>query len=260
MSTNAIPFAFDSTLVRAIVDDRGEVWTVARDVAKSLQYPDTTLSNIPRLCNHVPEEWKGRYPVPTLGGTQEVFCLSEQGLYFFLGRSDKPKALPFQKWLAGEVLPSIRKTGGYDLHMRAHPALSEKPELPSLPDMPEVLCLRPTMRQRLWRDALQTARLDEGDSAVALHWFRILCRMVAATPAPPEPLRDKVAQFVAERCQRAEGCRTSAAEMYGAFIRWHRGKSGDTPSKRTFGGVMQEFANSLRSNGSYYEGLCLKAH
>jgi hypothetical protein len=36
-------------------------------------------------------------------------------LYFFLGRSDKPAALPFQKWIAGEVIPSIRKTGSYAL-------------------------------------------------------------------------------------------------------------------------------------------------
>lgn len=42
-----------------------------------------------------------------------MVCLTEQGLYFFLGRSDKPKALPFQKWLAGEVLPAIRRTGRY---------------------------------------------------------------------------------------------------------------------------------------------------
>ena len=37
--------------------------------------------------------------------------LSEQGVYFFLARSDKPKALPFQMWLAGDVLPTLRKTG-----------------------------------------------------------------------------------------------------------------------------------------------------
>ena len=129
-----------------------------------------------------------------------------------------------------------------------------------LPDMPEMLNLRPAMRQRLWRDALQTARLDDGDSAVALKWFRILCRMVAATPAPPLPARDKVAQFVAECCQRADGCRISAAELYAAFVRWHKGKSGDTPSKRAFGTVMQDFARSLRSNGSYYEGLLIKTY
>jgi phage antirepressor YoqD-like protein len=42
-----------------------------------------------------------------------MLTISEQGLYFFLGRSDKPAAIPMQKWVAGEVLPAIRKTGAY---------------------------------------------------------------------------------------------------------------------------------------------------
>ena len=42
-----------------------------------------------------------------------MLCLTEQGVYFFLGRSDKPKALPYQMWIAGEVMPSIMHTGGY---------------------------------------------------------------------------------------------------------------------------------------------------
>lgn len=254
MSTNCIPFAFDSALVRVIMDDRGEPWFVAKDVALALGYQWAGIRNV----QHVPAEWRGVESVSTPSAVQEMHILSEQGLYFFLGRSDKPGALPFQKWLAGEVLPAIRKTGGYTLHEQVRPALPPKSAEPALPDVPEMLNLRPAMRQRLWRDALQTARLDDGDSAVALKWFRILCRMVAATPAPPPPARDKVAQFVAECCQRADGCRISAAELYAAFVRWHKGKSGDTPSKRAFGTVMQDFARSLRSNGSYYEGLHLK--
>ena len=39
--------------------------------------------------------------------------MTEQGLYFFLGRSDKKKALPYQMWVAGQVVPSIRKHGMY---------------------------------------------------------------------------------------------------------------------------------------------------
>jgi hypothetical protein len=39
--------------------------------------------------------------------------LCEQGLYFFLARSDNPSAVPFQMWIAGDVVPSIRKTGQY---------------------------------------------------------------------------------------------------------------------------------------------------
>lgn len=61
----------------------------------------------------VPDIWKGNKRIITPGGEQEMLCLSEQGLYFFLGRSDKPKALPYQMWVVGNVIPSIRKTGNY---------------------------------------------------------------------------------------------------------------------------------------------------
>jgi hypothetical protein len=57
---------------------------------------------------------------------QDMLCLSEPGLYFFLSRSDKPAALPFQKWIAGDVVPSIRKTGSYALPGREE---ARSPEL-----------------------------------------------------------------------------------------------------------------------------------
>jgi prophage antirepressor-like protein len=96
-----------------ITDIAGEPWWVASDVARALGYAAGTIGNAKRLTDHIPEKWKGRYRIPTLGGDQSMLCLSEQGLYFFLGRSDKDKALPLQEWIAGEVLPSIRKTGAY---------------------------------------------------------------------------------------------------------------------------------------------------
>ncbi|MDR2779897.1 MAG: phage antirepressor KilAC domain-containing protein [Synergistaceae bacterium] len=89
----------------------GEPWFVARDIAMALDYSEST--GISRLFEVVPSEWKGVYRINTLGGIQDMTCLSEQGLYFFLARSDKPKAIPFQKKIAGEILPSIRKYGAY---------------------------------------------------------------------------------------------------------------------------------------------------
>jgi prophage antirepressor-like protein len=86
----------------------GELHFVAKDVAETLGYKWQ-----PNLVGHIPEEWRGINPINTLSGKQDVITLSEQGLYFFLGRSDKPAALPYQKWIAGEVIPSIRKTGAY---------------------------------------------------------------------------------------------------------------------------------------------------
>jgi anti-repressor protein len=96
-----------------VIEREGQPVIVFKDVAISLDYPESTISNIASMIQHVSDEWKGRYPIPTPGGVQEMWCLTEQGLYFFLARSDKPAALPFQKWLAGDVLPSIRKHGGY---------------------------------------------------------------------------------------------------------------------------------------------------
>lgn len=94
-----------------VVDVDGEPWFVARDVLRALDYAEDY--NPSRAMQIIPEEWKGVHPMHTPGGEQEMLTISEQGLYFFLGRSDKPKALLYQKWVAGEVLPSIRRTGGY---------------------------------------------------------------------------------------------------------------------------------------------------
>jgi prophage antirepressor-like protein len=80
-----------------------EIHFIAKDVAEKLGY----TWNGGQRVEHVPEEWKGGTSVVTQYGTQEVITLSEQGLYFFLGRSDKPAALPFQKWIAGEIIPSM---------------------------------------------------------------------------------------------------------------------------------------------------------
>lgn len=96
------------------INDNEQIWFVARDIAEALEYKGSTINNaISVLFQSVPDIWKGKKRIFTLGGEQEMLCLSEQGLYFFLGRSDKKKALPYQMWIAGDVVPSIRMTGVY---------------------------------------------------------------------------------------------------------------------------------------------------
>lgn len=114
MTTNEITaFQFENFTVRVEIFD-GEPWWVAKDVALALGYSEASVvASISNLVEKVPEAWRSKKPFLTPGGVQEIISLSEQGLYFFLARSDKPAALPFQMWIAGEVLPSIRKTGKY---------------------------------------------------------------------------------------------------------------------------------------------------
>ena len=56
--------------------------------------------------------------IDSLGREQEATFINEQNLYKVIMRSDKPQAEPFQDWVCGEVLPSIRKTGSYSVQQR----------------------------------------------------------------------------------------------------------------------------------------------
>jgi prophage antirepressor-like protein len=109
-------FAYDENAIRTVSIDN-EPWFVAKDVATALGY---AWKGATGTMPHVPEEWKMVTSVQTTFGEKETTIISEQGLYFFLARSDKPLAIPFQKWIAGEVLPTIRKTGKYETEQSHH--------------------------------------------------------------------------------------------------------------------------------------------
>ena len=80
-----------------------------------------------------------------------MLCLSEQGLYFFLARSDKERALPFQKWIAGEVIPSIRRTGQYSV-------IPADPTALGLPDFRQ-----PTLAARAWIEQYERAEAEAAE-------------------------------------------------------------------------------------------------
>jgi len=256
-SPSVIPFAFDSALVRVVQDNAGEPWFCAKDVALALGYQWNGISRIA----HVPEEWRRVTSVVTLQhGEQETWFLSEQGLYFFLGRSDKPKALPFQKWLAGDVLPTLRKTGSYTMPGAA--ALEGPAPRCALPDVPEMYHLRPALRQRLWQDAPQTARLGNAGSDVAAQWFAALCRMMVVGHAPRGGVDEttrRILQFADDRCRAEQNGRVSAAALYDAFtVWWCAGFDEPVPSQQLFGLVMSgRFVQRKRGGKSCYFGLRL---
>ena len=110
--------------VRTTQDENGQVWFVGKDIAQALEYSEE--SNPARLFASVPKCWKGVKRIHTVErGIQDMICLTEQGVYFFLGRSDKPKALPYQMWIAGEVVPSIMHTGSYTIRENS-PAITRQ--------------------------------------------------------------------------------------------------------------------------------------
>lgn len=168
-----------------------------------------------------------------------MLTLSEPGLYFFLGRSDKPKALPFQKWLAGDVLPSLRKSGRY--------------ELPSA-RLDVGRSLKPALRERLLGDALQMARLcGVGDPEGIDALFERCCAIVAG-PAPAQVSAEDrlIGEFIARSLQAAPGSYLAASAVYQRFRDWWRlhGEF-ETPSQKRLGFLMRRRFRARKKAGYF---------
>lgn len=88
----------------------GEPWFVGKDVAVVLGYKDT----INALKAHVDEDDRMGWQITTPSrGKQEMTIINESGVYSLVFGSKLPKAKEFKRWVTSEILPSIRRTGGY---------------------------------------------------------------------------------------------------------------------------------------------------
>ena len=87
-----------------------EPWFVGKDVAEVLGYRLARKA----LYDHVEDDDKKGVPIQNpLGGKQEMTIINESGLYSLILSSKLPQAKEFKRWVTSEVLPQIRKTGGY---------------------------------------------------------------------------------------------------------------------------------------------------
>lgn len=87
-----------------------EPWLVGKDVAQALGYKDTVNA----LKSHVDgEDKKGGWRITTPSGEQEMTIINESGLYSLVLSSKLPNAKKFKRWVTSEILPSIRRNGGY---------------------------------------------------------------------------------------------------------------------------------------------------
>ena len=110
MNNEIQQFDFRGASLRTLTDEAGEPWFVAKDVCDILELtnPAVALQSLDddektNLSNSYVWSEPGRRPL----------IISEPGLYRLVMRSRKPEAKEFQRWVTHEVLPQIRKTGGY---------------------------------------------------------------------------------------------------------------------------------------------------
>ena len=92
------------------IEREEEVWFVGKDVAAALGYERPTKA----VQDHVDDEDKDEIPnQDSIGRSQSTPIINESGLYSLVLSSKLPTAKQFKRWITKEVIPSIRKTGGY---------------------------------------------------------------------------------------------------------------------------------------------------
>lgn len=106
--SSVTPYVFDGNSVRVVMID-SEPWFVANDVCSALGIasPRVAVDRIDDDCVCLADV------IDSIGRVRSTNVVSEPGLYELIFRSDKPEAARFRKWVTGDVLPTIRKTGTY---------------------------------------------------------------------------------------------------------------------------------------------------
>lgn len=118
-----IPIDFEETPVRLSIDEHGAPWFHAGDVCRVLEYGNPRQA----LDSHVDPEDVQKLDVLSAGGTQQTNFVNESGLYALIFGSTKPEAKRFKRWVTAEVLPTLRKTGGFgkkDRHVQGVDAIA----------------------------------------------------------------------------------------------------------------------------------------
>jgi prophage antirepressor-like protein len=239
-------YAFDDHLVRVIL--RGEdPWFVLVDVCRILG-----LKNPAMVAQALDQDEKGISSTDTLGGEQDLLIVSESGLYTIILRSRAATtpgspAHRFRKWVTAEVLPQIRKTGGYSApqedgeHGRGPSSTAEdRNRLDKIH-----YCLKlygPPAARALWR-------------ALGLEWVPEM-EQGNVTPASADM---NVAEFASTRLLKRPGVVTAAQVLYHAYKEWCGERAVIPLSDSSFGRMMVKLGyEKTKSNRIYYRNVIVK--
>lgn len=151
--SNIIPFVFEDQLVR-IITREGEPWFVLADLCRVLN-----LANPSKVAADLDADEVNTLTISEgIRGNPEKNIVSESGLYSLVFKSRKPEAKQFRKWVTSEVLPTLRRTGRYEMPAEPRPIFEE--------DMPlQALSLKLSL--------VKEARLTFGVSASRRMWSAV---------------------------------------------------------------------------------------
>lgn len=120
--SQAFVFNASNQQVRTVTID-SEPYFVAKDVCVILG-----ISNHNDAVGRLDDDEKRGSVMPTPSGTQQMVVVNESGLYHLIFQSRKPEAKAFRKWVTAEVLPTLRRTGRYEVKSQRWSQRYERPK------------------------------------------------------------------------------------------------------------------------------------
>ena len=149
MNNEIRKFDFRGAALRTLTDESGEPWFVAKDVCDVLGYTNASTA----ISDHVDSEDKLNNESLSSLGQRGGWLVNESGLYSLVLSSKLPTAKEFKRWVTHEVLPQIRRTGGYI------PTSDADDDMTILAKA--VMIGQRTMEEQKQRIADQQSRIDE---------------------------------------------------------------------------------------------------
>lgn len=254
-----VPFAFGDSMVRVRMDENGNPWWVAKDVAVILG-----LQNIRQNLAELDDDEKitvsNTDGNPRAGIPHQYALVSESGLYALVFRSRKPEAKVFSKWVRSEVLPALRKTGRYET-----PHTTQEnptgPEEETFGDdrlfSPAVLQLESSQRIRLLEQATSMAKEEGWGVHEMEEYFVRLCTMTGKTKRDPK--RERIQRFIAQCMTRIPGQNLPFMRVYAAFYEWwEANERGPVPGSKSLATELRRYFEPQKSNVSKYRDCALR--
>jgi prophage antirepressor-like protein len=201
-------FEFEGQSVRVIRDEDGNPWWVAKDVCDVLDLENTSMA-----LEKLDDDEKLTSKLLTSGQMREVWLVNEPGLYTLIIRSNKPEARKFKRWITHEVLPSIRRTGSYDVNGRND--LSRRAMLARL----NRKGLRAGQRVRLLELAGRMVSTYRAELNAMFDMYELFCDGVADIDSG-RTVDGSVVDFIKQSCVLGAGEMTTKSRLYEAYKQW----------------------------------------
>lgn len=260
MNNEVTPFWFDDSLVRVIRDENGNSLFVAKDVAVALGYSNTRDAIISHCKKAVSAKESG---IATLHPQTQL--IPEPDVYRLIVKSHLPEAERFETWIFEEVLPTIRKTGGYQMPGTGDHRFMDDTCVKRSGNMyfPMAKLVESADKYLEGKAALKALNYFTGmpvdDLLAELDERQLASGLESGGLGKKSMARDAIVRWMYEQCDVGEEYSERAGVLYQAFIAWAKENcpSPCTVTLKAFGMEIARQFERRKSGVIYYIGIRL---